>query len=548
LALRCEVLRPWDKNRLIEHASESKGMPIKLTIPEYFWHRFLVDKMINTIGMKMKIKLFELPQIRLSLAGLAPLFCLIVFQGGPVQSHEDFSSLVEKVLPAVVSLEIMQGSQNQSDGQPEGNPEEWMDQFRNHPFMYDFFRRFFDEEFNNQNQGGTSEQVEEFEIQSTQYPRMGFGSGFIISKDGKLVTNYHVIENASEIKVRMADEDTVYKAEVIGSDPETDISVLQIVDGEEFDFIKFGDSKTVRVGDPVLAIGNPLGVGISASKGIISATFRTLNGPYDNFFQTDASINLGNSGGPLINLDGDVIGVNTAIKTSGFSRGSIGVGFSMSSAVVSRVVEDILQDGKVSRGWLGVYISTSMDEQNNERILVDGVFKDGPAREAGILPGDLIISVDGTEISEIREFVSFVGSIEPGKEITMEILRGSEPLTLTAILGDRPQNPGQIMSSEEESEEDESILGMNFGHTPDLEGNGFANPDTVVNEVLENSPAAEAGIQVLDQVEMVNSQKVVSTSDIQRIVDQAIRNDDEEVTFFIIREGVLIKVAIQLPN
>ena len=189
MALRCEVLRPWDENRLIEHASESKGMPIKLTIPEYFWHRFLVDKMINTIGMKMKIKLFELPQIRLSLAGLAPLFCLIVFQGGPVQSHEDFSSLVEKVLPAVVSLEIMQGSQNQSDGQPEGNPEEWMDQFRNHPFMYDFFRRFFDEEFNNQNQGGTSEQVEEFEIQSAQYPRMGFGSGFIISKDGKLVTN-----------------------------------------------------------------------------------------------------------------------------------------------------------------------------------------------------------------------------------------------------------------------------------------------------------------------------------------------------------------------
>ena len=495
----------------------------------------------------MKLDLFELPRIRLPMAVLASLFCIIVFQAGPVHSHDDLSSLVEKVLPAVVSLEVMQGSQNWNPQQQEGSPEEWMDQFRDHPFMYDFFRRFFDQEFNNQNQGGTLEQLEEFEIQTVQYPRLTAGSGFIISSDGKLVTNYHVIENASEIKVRMADGETVYKAKIIGSDPETDLSVLQIIDGEEFEFIKFGDSTTVRVGDPVLAIGNPLGVGISASKGIISAKFRTLNGPYDNFFQTDASINIGNSGGPLINLDGDVIGVNTAIKTSGFSRGSIGVGFSMSSAVVSRVVEDILQDGKVSRGWLGVYISTSMDEQNNQRILVDGVFKDGPAREAGILPGDLIVSVNGTEISDIREFVSFVGSMEPGKEVTMEILRGIEHLRLTVTLGNRPQNPGEIMSDEEEYYIEESILGMKFGFTPELEDHVFAKPDTVVNEVLENSPAAKAGIQVLDQVEMVNSQMVLLTSDIRRIVEEAIANNDEEIAFFIVREGVLIKVTIQLP-
>ncbi len=497
--------------------------------------------------MKMKLDLFELPRIRLPMAGLATLFCMIAFHAGSVQSHEDVSSLVEKVLPAVVSLEVMQGSQNQNPQQQEGSPEEWMDQFRNHPFMYDFFRRFFDQEFNNQNQGGTAEQINEFDIQTTQYPRLGFGSGFIISKDGKLVTNYHVIENATEIKVRMADEDTVYKAEVIGSDPETDISVLQIIDGKEFDFIKFGDSNMVRVGDPVLAIGNPLGVGISASKGIISAKFRTLNGPYDNFFQTDASINLGNSGGPLVNLDGEVIGVNTAIKTSGFSRGSIGVGFSMSSAVVTRVVEDILHDGKVSRGWLGVYISTSMDEQNNQRILVDGVFTDGPASEAGILPGDLIVSVNGTEISDIREFVSFVGSMEPGMEVTMELLRGNEHLKLTVTLGNRPQNPGQIMSDEEEYYIGESILGMRFGYTPELEDHVFAKPGTIVNEVLEYSPAAEAGIQVLDQVEMVNSQMVVSTGDIRMIVDEAIENNDEEIAFFVVRDEVLIKVIIQLP-
>ncbi len=495
----------------------------------------------------MKRNLFELPLIRPVITGVASFICIFMFLSGPGQSHEDFSSLVEKVLPAVVSLEVMTGTQNQNFNQPEGNPEQWMDQFRNHPFMYDFFRRFFDQEFNNQNQGGTIEK-EDFNNLPVSTPRVGYGSGFIISEDGKLVTNYHVIQNARDVKVRMADGDTVYEAEVIGSDPETDISVLQILDDKDFEFIKFGDSNVVRVGDPVLAIGNPLGVGISASKGIISAKFRTLNGPYDDFFQTDASINLGNSGGPLINLQGEVIGVNTAIKTSGFSRGSIGVGFSMSSAVASRVVDEILEKGKVSRGWLGVYISTSTDPENNERILVDGVFKDGPARKAGVLPGDLIVSVDGNEIADIREFVSFVGGMEPGKEVILEILRGDESLSLRVALGDRPQSPGQIMSQEESDGED-TILGMKFGYTssPDEEYN-FTNPGTVVVAVEEGSPAAIAGIKKFDQVEMVNSEIVITAKDIRKFVNEARQNNDKEVSFFVDREGVLIKVQIQLEN
>ena len=503
--------------------------------------------MINAFEEEMKRSLFELPLIRQTVAGMASLFGIFVVLSGPVQSHEDFSSLVEKVLPAVVSLEVMTGSQSQNPNKPEGNPEQWMEEFRNHPFMYEFFRKFFDEEFNNQKQGGTAE-IEKFDIQPVANPRIGYGSGFIISEDGKLVTNYHVIQNATDIKVRMADGNTVYEAEVIGSDPETDISVLQILDGEEFELIKFGDSNLVKVGDPVLAIGNPLGVGISASKGIISAKYRTLNGPYDDFFQTDASINLGNSGGPLINLQGEVIGVNTAIQTSGFSRGSIGIGFSMSSAVATRVVDEILQSGKVSRGWLGVYISTAKDAENNDRIMIDGVFKDGPARKAGVLPGDLIVSVNGNEISDIREFVSFVGSMEPGQEVTLEIQRGNEQLTLQVVLGDRPQSPGQIMSQEEFSEGD-SILGMKFGYTPSSEEEyDYTNPDTVVTEVRENSPAGKAGIKKFDQVEMVNSEIVITAKDIRKFVNEAMENNDKEVSLFVVREGVLIKVQIQLQN
>lgn len=503
--------------------------------------------MINAFGVEMKLSLLFLPPLRKTVARMASLFLIFVFLSGPSISHEDFSSLVEKVLPAVVSLEVLTGTQNQNPNQQEGDPEQWMDNFRNHPFMYDFFRRYFDEEFNFQNQGGIANK-EEFDIQPIQNPRVGYGSGFIISKDGKLVTNYHVIQNATGIKVRMADGDTVYEGEVIGSDPETDIAVLQILGGEEFEFIKFGDSSLVKVGDPVLAIGNPLGVGISASKGIISAKYRTLNGPYDDFFQTDASINLGNSGGPLINIQGEVIGVNTAIKTSGFSRGSIGVGFSMSSAVATRVVDEILQKGKVSRGWLGVYISTATDAENNDRIMIDGVFKDGPARKAGVLPGDLIISIDGNEISNIRDFVSFVGSMVPGKEVDLEILRGDEQLNLKVILGDRPQSPGQIMSQDEFSDGD-SILGMKFGYTPSPEEEyDFTNPGTVVTEVEANSPAEKAGIKKFDQVEMVNSDIVITAEDIRKFVKVAIGKNDKEVSLFVVREGVLIKIQIQLQN
>ena len=517
---------------------------MKKDFPAYIEENYiLVVKMNYAYGEKTR-SLFELPVVRQTVAGIAFFICNLVFLTGSTQAHEDFSKLVEKVLPAVVSLEVLTGAQNSTPG--EGDPEQWMDNFRNHPFMYDFFRRFFDEEFNNQNQGGTAE-IEEYDIQPAQNPRLGYGSGFIISSDGKLVTNYHVIQNATDIKVRMADGDTVYNAEIIGSDPETDISVLQILDGKEFEFIKFGDSNLVKVGDPVLAIGNPLGVGISASKGIISAKYRTLNGPYDDFFQTDASINLGNSGGPLINLQGEVIGVNTAIQTSGFSRGSIGIGFSMSSAVATRVVDEILQFGKVSRGWLGVYISTATDVDNNERIMIDGVFKDGPARKAGVLPGDLIVSVDGKEITDIREFVSFVGGMEPDSEVILEILRGNEQLTLQVVLGDRPQSPGQILS-QEEFFEDDSILGMKFDFTSTDEEFDFTNPGTVITEVVEGSPAGMAGIRKFDQVEMVNSEIVITASDIRKFVNEALENNDEEVSFFVIREGVLIKVQIQLQN
>lgn len=517
-----------------------------MTFPRLLLKSFfvLVNTMVNIRGIKVKHSLLQV-FLRQFITGVATLICMFVFLVGSSQAHEDFSSLVEKVLPAVVSLEVMTGSQTTNNNRPESTPEQWMDQFRNQPFMYDFFRRFFDEEFNNQNQGGVVEN-EEFKLEQVQYPRMGYGSGFIISADGKMVTNYHVIQDATDIRVRMADGDTVYAAEVLGSDPETDISVLQILEGEEFEFIQFGDSNSVKVGEPVLAIGNPLGVGISASKGIISAKYRTLNGPYDDFFQTDASINLGNSGGPLINLQGEVIGVNTAIKTSGFSRGSIGVGFSMSSAVASRVVDEILQTGKVSRGWLGIYISTSADEDGSDRIMVDGVFKDGPARKAGVLPGDLIVSVDSTEISNVRDFVSFVGKIEPGKEVVLEILRDKELISLEVILGDRPQTPSQIMSEEDLTDSDD-ILGMRFGYVPEKNTEyKFTNPETVVTDVANDSPAAKAGIKKFDQVEMVNSEIVITAKDIRKFVDEAVNNEDEKVSFFVIREGVLIKVEVDL--
>ena len=297
---------------------------------------------------------------------------------------ESFADLAERLLPAVVNVATTQTVQDRG-------PAMDMPQFPPGSPFEEFFKDFFERNGGNR----------------PQQPRraQSLGSGFLVSSDGIVVTNNHVIADADEIKVRLSD-DTEFPAKLLGTDPKTDVAVLKIDAGDrELPFVKFGDSDRLRVGDWVVAIGNPFGLGGTVTAGIVSARGRDIGqGPYDDFIQTHASINRGNSGGPLFNLDGDVIGINTAIFSQ--SGGSIGIGFAISSKLSSNVVAQLREFGRTRRGWLGVRIQQVTDEiaeslglQKARGALVADVTPDGPAKQAGIQAGDVILKFAGQDVS-----------------------------------------------------------------------------------------------------------------------------------------------------
>ncbi len=303
---------------------------------------------------------------------------------------ESFADLAEKFSPAVVNITTkttVAAPALRGPGPivPEGSP----------------FEDFFDDFMDRGHRGGKPRKSQ------------ALGSGFVISEDGYIVTNNHVIAEADEIKVEFF-SGKMLDAKIIGRDPKVDIAVLKVESDEPLPFVTFGDSDVMRVGDWVLAMGNPLGQGFSVSAGVISARNRALSGTYDDYLQTDAAINRGNSGGPLFNMDGQVIGVNTAILSP--NGGSIGIGFSMASNVVVRVVDQLKEFGETRRGWLGVRIqdvdediAESLGLEDTKGALVAGV-PEGPAADAGIQTNDLIISFDGSEVKDTRSLVRLVGN------------------------------------------------------------------------------------------------------------------------------------------
>nr|MBX2854429.1 Do family serine endopeptidase [Paracoccaceae bacterium] len=326
-----------------------------------------------------------------------------------------FADLAERLSPAVVNISTAQTVNRPNRPMPQLPP--------GSPFR-EFFEDFFDRRGG---EGGGPNRVQ------------SLGSGFVIDGDGFVVTNNHVIEEADEIEVNFSDGSSL-PAVLIGRDPKTDIALLKVEPPEPLEFVNFGESEAARVGDWVVAIGNPFGLGGSVSAGIISARNRDINaGPYDDFIQTDAAINRGNSGGPLFNMAGEVIGVNTAIISP--SGGSIGIGFSVPSAIATAVVEQLRSFGETRRGWLGVRIQ-SVDETIAESLglddamgaLVSEVTEDGPAEEAGLESGDVILTFDGQNIESMRDLPRIVAETEVGKTVDVEILRrGSRDTVQVAI-------------------------------------------------------------------------------------------------------------------
>ena len=370
------------------------------------------------------------------------------------------------------------------------------------------------------------------------------GSGFIISSDGLLVTNNHVIENADEIKIEMLNGE-ILEAKVLGTDPKTDVALLKVESKTKLPFVEFGNSDDARVGDWVLAIGNPLGQGFSVSAGIISARGRDLQGPYDDFIQTDAAINRGNSGGPLFNTSGKVIGVNTAILSP--NGGSIGIGFSMSSVVVQKVVNQLRDYGETRRGWLGVRIQNLNSEvaealglENINGALVTDV-PEGPARKAGIRSGDVIIEFDGLKINDSSSLVKVVGDSEVGKDVDILIWRDGNQKTLTVKLG-RLEN---VQLSNEKNQNRSSKIneyaGMSFTDLTNEIRKRFDLSDesigVVVVGVNDNSPAAERGIKPGDIIQKVDQVDINTSNEILKVVDEA-KNKKKSSILFLIKRGL----------
>ncbi len=472
--------------------------------------------------------------LAVAVLGLAML--LVSTLSAAAQSRPDtFADLVDQVANSVVNITTNTSVASTSGGPNEGNP------------LEDFF-----EEFRRRNapDGAPEER-----------PRRrgsALGSGFVISEDGYVVTNNHVIENADEILIEFYDGKEL-PAEVVGTDPNTDIAVLKVEFGTPLAFVPFGDSTAMRTGDWVMAMGNPLGQGFSVSAGIVSSVGRELQGAYDDYIQTDAAINRGNSGGPLFNMDGEVIGVNTAILSP--NGGSIGIGFAMSSNVVTRVVDQLQEFGETRRGWLGVRIQ-DVDEELAESLGLDAAsgalitdVPEGPAREAGIEVRDVILTFDGREIADTRELVRTVGNAPVGEAVRVTVFRDGQTETLLVTLGRREEAERAVPASAEADPEEvgeAELLGMTVSTlTEELRQQLGLDGDAsglVVSDIDPDSSAYGKGLRAGDLIEEAGQVRVETVAELEARLDEAREAGQTSFLLLTRRSGDARFVALSLDD
>ncbi|MGH7333167.1 MAG: trypsin-like peptidase domain-containing protein [Candidatus Rokuibacteriota bacterium] len=362
--------------------------------------------------------------------------------------------------------------------------------------------------------------------QMGRVPQGGRASGVIITPDGYALTNNHVVDGATTVRVRLADG-REFDAKIAGRDPQTDLALLKI-DASGLPVIPLGNSSTLRVGEPVMAVGNPFGLEQTVTTGIVSATGRVIGeGAYDDFIQTDASINFGNSGGPLINARGEVIGINSFIVSR--TGGSIGIGFAVPVNLAKFVVPQLAESGQVVRGWLGVTaqpltpdLAAGLRLPKSEGALVSQVWDGSPAALAGLKRGDVIVEVDGRKVGRTTDLSLLVAATPVGKDVTVSVLREGKPLKLTATVARREQ-PAQLPSAPQSEPAQRARLGVAVEPvTPEMAGQlGVTATGVIVRRVTEGSAAAEAGLRPGDVITEANRQPVKSPEDLRRVVDAA---------------------------
>jgi serine protease Do len=440
---------------------------------------------------------------------------------------ESFADLAEKLLPAVVNIASTQQVTDSLTGDPQ---------------LDEFFKEFFDR---NRPEGPRRE--------------TSLGSGFVIDPDGFIVTNNHVIQDADEVTVRLQDG-TELTAEVLGTDDKTDLALLRVDSPSPLPFVSWGDSDAIRIGDWVIAIGNPFGLGGSVTAGIVSARQRDINaGPYDDFIQTDAAINRGNSGGPMFDMEGNVIGINTAIFSP--SGGSIGIGFAIPSNQARAVVDQLREFGFTRRGWIGVRIQSVDAELAEGRgldrptgALVANVTPGGPAEAAGIVAGDVILEFNGRTVPDMRQLPKIVAETPIGKDVEVVVWRDRERQTVTLEVGELDE--GKIAAAEEPASVTPpeqgrvELIGLSVASlTPEIRQAfdiGEEVTGVVVTEVDGDSPAAEKGLQPGDIIIDVDQKPVSSPGDVDSRVQEARDNGHRVVTLLIERRGDARWVALRI--
>ena len=466
-----------------------------------------------------------------ALGFLGPLAAVPVLAQTPVVELPSVADLADKLLPAVVEITI------ETKGTATAMP-----QLPAPPGVEDNspFKDFFDE-FLKRQQGENAD----------PRPMTSMGSGFVIDGTGLIVTNNHVVEGADTIEVHLQD-DTILKAELVGRDPKTDLAVIRVKPVKPLPTVSFGDSDRLRIGEWVMAIGNPFGLGGSVSLGIVSARNRDINaGPYDDYIQTDAAINKGNSGGPLFNLKGEVVGINTAIFSP--TGGSVGIGFSVPANTAKNVIDQLVKYGETRRGWLGVKIQAVTDEiaesMNIERArgaLVADVTPTGPAEKAGIQPGDVIVEFNNRPVNSMRDLPKVVAETEIGKQVPVKLLRKGQEVMVMAEVG-RLEDGEKIAAADpgkgaaEPAPAVVTVLGMTLSSmTDELRAKYAVDAElkgAVITEVAADGAASEKRLEPGDVITEAGEKQVQGAADISARIEEAQKANKSSILLLVAKAG-----------